>query len=107
MLILLVAMVIRNELLMLLLMLLLDNIFFYILTIKKLFASLSFITKQYKSQKSGFKVPKMEVWQTCLYGSHMGYIYGTHMGSATEFSMGPIWVSPYAGCPDGPHITVP
>ena len=36
-------MVTRNEYLMLFLMLLQDNIFFYILTIKKLFASLSFI----------------------------------------------------------------
>ena len=35
---------------MLFLMLLKDNIFFYISTIKKLFASLSFITKQYKMQ---------------------------------------------------------
>ena len=34
--------------------------------------------------------------QTCL--------YGTHMGSATGFGMGPIWVSPYAGCPDGSHM---
>ena len=42
--------------------------------------------------------------QTCLYGSHMGYPYGTHMGSATGFGMGPIWVSPYAGCPDGFHM---
>ena len=42
--------------------------------------------------------------QTCLYGSHMGYPYGTHMGSATGFGMGPIWVSPYAGCPDGSHM---
>ena len=37
-----VAMVTRNELLILFLMLLQDNIFFYILTIKKLFASLFF-----------------------------------------------------------------
>ena len=36
--------------LILFLMLLQDNIFFYILTIKKLFASLSFIAKQYKMQ---------------------------------------------------------
>ena len=51
MLILVVAMVTRNEYLMLVLMLLQDTIFFYILTIKKLFASLSFIPKQYKTQK--------------------------------------------------------
>ena len=42
--------------------------------------------------------------QTCLYGSHMGNPYETHMGSATGFGMGPIWVSPYASCPDGSHI---
>ena len=42
--------------------------------------------------------------QTCLYGSHMGYPYGIHMGSATGFGMGPIWVSPYVGCPDGSHM---
>ena len=36
---------------MLFLMLLQDNMFFYILTIKKLFASLSFKAKQYKMQK--------------------------------------------------------
>ena len=46
-----VATLTRNELLVLFLMLLQDNIFFYILTIKKLFASLSFIAKQYKMQK--------------------------------------------------------
>ena len=51
MLILVVAMVTRNEFLMLVLMLLQDNILFYILTIKKLFASLSFIAKQYEMQK--------------------------------------------------------
>ena len=51
MLILVVAMVTINEFLMLFLMLLQDNIFFYILTITKLFASLSFIAKQYKMQK--------------------------------------------------------
>ena len=45
--------------------------------------------------------------QTRLYGSHMGYPYGTLMKSATGFRMGPIWVIPYAGCPDGPHITAP
>ena len=47
---------------------------------------------------------KATTQQTCLYGSHMGYPYGTHMGSATGFLMGPIWVSPYAGCPDGSHM---
>ena len=52
MLILVVAIVTRNELLVLFLMLLQDNIFVYILTINKLFASLSFIAKQYKMQKS-------------------------------------------------------
>ena len=52
MLILVVAMVTRSEFLMLFLMLLQDHIFFYLLTIKKLFASLSFIAKQYKTQKS-------------------------------------------------------
>ena len=35
---------------MLFLMLLQDNILFYILTIKTLFASLSFLSKQYKMQ---------------------------------------------------------
>ena len=39
--------------------------------------------------------------------AYMGPIWATHMGSATGFGMGPIWVSPYAGCPDGSHITVP
>ena len=34
----------------------------------------------------------------------MGPIWATHMGSATGFGMGPIWVSPYASCPDGPHM---
>ena len=34
----------------------------------------------------------------------MGPIWATHMGSATGFGMGPIWVSPYAGCPDGSHM---
>ena len=57
---------------MLFLMLLQDNIFFYIVSIKKLFASLSFIAKQYKMQKcklnlSRFKVPKMGVWKICLF----------------------------------------
>ena len=52
MLILVVAMVTRKKFLMLFLILLQDNIFFYILTITKLFASLSFIAKQYKMQKS-------------------------------------------------------
>ena len=28
----------------------------------------------------------------------------TQMGSATGLNMGPIWVSPYAGCPDGSHM---
>ena len=28
----------------------------------------------------------------------------THMGSATGFGMSPIWISPYAGCPDGSHM---
>ena len=51
MLILVVAMVTKDEFLMLFLMLLQDNIFFYILNIKNLFASLSFIAKQYKMQK--------------------------------------------------------
>ena len=50
MLILVVAMVTRNTIMMLFLMLLQDNIFYYILTIKKLFVSLSFIAKQYKMQ---------------------------------------------------------
>ena len=45
------AMVTKNKLLMLFLMLLQDNIFFYKFNIKKLFASLSFIAKQYKMQK--------------------------------------------------------
>ena len=40
--------------------------------------------------------PPDNTQQTCL--------YGTHMGSATGFGMGPIWVSPYAGCPDGSHM---
>ena len=26
------------------------------------------------------------------------------MGSATGFRIGPIWVSPYAGCPDGSRL---
>ena len=56
MLILVVAMVIRNAFLMLFLLLLQDNIFFYILNIKKLFASLSFIAKQYKIQKKVYKI---------------------------------------------------
>ena len=47
----LILVVTKNKFLMLLLMLLQDNIFFYIFTIKKLFASLSFIAKQYKMQK--------------------------------------------------------
>ena len=47
MLILVVAMVTINEFLMLFLILFQDNIFFYILTITNLFASLSFIAKQY------------------------------------------------------------
>ena len=69
MLILVITMVTRNEFLMLFLMLLRDNIFFYILTITKLFASLSFIAKQYKMQKMLIKsvkiqVPKMGVWKT-------------------------------------------
>ena len=34
----------------------------------------------------------------------MGPIWATHMGSATGFGMGPIWVSPYVGCPDGSHM---
>ena len=34
----------------------------------------------------------------------MGPIWATHMGSATGFGMGPIWVSPYASCPDGSHM---
>ena len=69
MLILMVGIVTRNEFLMLFLMLLQDDICFYILTIKKLFASLSFIAKQNKMQKcqenmSKFEVPKMRVWKT-------------------------------------------
>ena len=36
--------------------------------------------------------------------AYMGPIWATHMGSATGFGMGPIWVSPYASCPDGSHI---
>ena len=60
MLILVVAMVTRNELLVLFLMLLQYNIFFYILTIKKLFASLSFIAKQYKMQKILIKSVKIQ-----------------------------------------------
>ena len=51
MLILVVAMVTKNEFLVLFLMLLQDNIFFYILTINNLFASLSYIAKQFKMQK--------------------------------------------------------
>ena len=51
MLILVVAMVTKNEFLVLFLMLLQDNIVFYILPIKKLFASLSSIATQYKMQK--------------------------------------------------------
>ena len=47
MLILVVAMVTINEFLMLVLILFQDKIFFYILTITNLFASLSFIAKQY------------------------------------------------------------
>ena len=47
MLILVVAMVTINEFLMLFLILFQDKIFFYILTITNLFASLSFIAKQY------------------------------------------------------------
>ena len=42
-----VAMVTINEFLMLFLILFQDKIFFYILTITNLFASLSFIAKQY------------------------------------------------------------
>ena len=60
MLILVVATLTRNELLVLFLMLLQDNIFFYILTIKKLFASLSFIAKQYKMQKILIKSVKIQ-----------------------------------------------
>ena len=64
-------MVIKNEFLMLFLMLLQDNIFFYILTIKKLFASLSFIAKQYKLQDvnkicQDSKFLKWGVWKTIL-----------------------------------------
>ena len=61
MLILVVAMVTRNEFLMLFLMLLQDNIFFYILTIKRLFASLSLIAKQYKMQKCLKKSVKIQI----------------------------------------------
>ena len=53
-------MVTRNELLVLFLMLLQGNIFFYILTIKKLFASLSFIAKQYKMKKILIKSVKIQ-----------------------------------------------
>ena len=60
MLILVVAMVTKNEFIMLFLMLLQDNIFFYILTIKKLFASLSFIAKQYKMQEMLIKSVKIQ-----------------------------------------------
>ena len=63
MLILVVAIVTKNKFLMLFLMLLQDNIFFYILTIKKLIASLSFIGNKIKcknvNKMSRFKVPKM------------------------------------------------
>ena len=47
----LILVVTKNEFLMLFLMLVQDSIIFYILTIKRLFASLSFIAKQYKMQK--------------------------------------------------------
>ena len=33
-----------------------------------------------------------------------GLPMGDSMGSATGFNMGLIWVSPYAGCPDGSHM---
>ena len=36
--------------------------------------------------------------------AYMGPVWATHMGSATGLGMGPIWVSPYAGCPDGSHM---
>ena len=51
MLIMVVAMVTKKEFLTLFLMLLQDNIFIFIVTIKKLFASLSFIAKQNKMEK--------------------------------------------------------
>ena len=60
MLIFVVVMVTRNEFMMLFLMLLQGNIFFNILTIIKLFASLSFITKQYKMQKMLIKSVKIQ-----------------------------------------------
>ena len=39
--------------------------------------------------------------------AYMGHPYGTDMESATGLRMGPKWVIPFAGCPDGSHITAP
>ena len=49
-------------------------------------------------------LPSKHAYMGPIWATHMGYPYGTHMGSATGFGMGPIWVSPYAGCPDGSHM---
>ena len=62
-----VTMVTRNEYLMLIFMLLQANIFFYILTIEKLFASLSFIAKHYK---------RKNVYKICQYSKFLKLGYG-------------------------------
>ena len=70
MLILVVTMVTGNEYLMLFLMLLQDNIFFYIMTIKKLFASISFMNKQYK---------RKNVNKICQDSKFLKWGYGTQI----------------------------
>ena len=56
----------RNEFMMLIFMQLKDNIFFYKLVIKKLFASFSFISKQSKCKNVNkiYQVSIMGVWKT-------------------------------------------
>ena len=39
--------------------------------------------------------------------AYMSPIWASNMGSATGLCMGPIWVIPCVGCPDGSHITAP
>ena len=59
-------MVTRNEFMMSFFMQLKDNIFFYKLIIKKLFASFSFISIQYKCKNVNkiYQVSIMGVWKT-------------------------------------------
>ena len=88
-------------------------------TVKKATTSLNFLKRNLQGCPTGVKdqcykslVRPILEYSSCVWDPHTQRnvnnpanmpIWDPY-GSATGFRMGPIWFSPYAGCPDGSHM---